>query len=158
MKHRAQIFCLAVPLSSLASSWNIVELSKQGVLRSVPATMRDEGCPRCLLCKASLAVVTPGQDVLESRLLKPSRRTDVRSCRTLAEPTNFQKKFSQKKNKTTNQRNPGPRILPLRGLEARSLEPSLSELPGFGQRLATSVPPAQRIRSRNSRVHRTPLY
>lgn len=103
MKHRAQIFCLAAPLSSLASSWNIVELSKQGVLRSVPATMRDEGCPRYLLCKASLAVVTPGQDVLESRLLKPSRRTDVRSCRTLAEPTTFQKKFSQKKNKTKQQ-------------------------------------------------------
>lgn len=80
MRHRAQVFCLAEPLSSLASSWNIIELSKQGILRSVPANVREEGCPRCLLCKASLALVTPGQDVLESQLLKPLRRTDITSC------------------------------------------------------------------------------
>lgn len=95
-----QIFCLAEWLSSLARSWNITELSKQGVLSSVPANMREEGCPRCLPCKASLALVTLGQDVLESQLLKPFRRTDIRACKTLAELTNFQKKFSQKKNTT----------------------------------------------------------
>lgn len=64
----------------------------------------------------------------------------------MAEPTNFQKKFGPKENKNKQKikRNPGPRILPLEEVEARSLESSFPELPGFEKRLATSTPPAQR--------------
>lgn len=158
-KQREQVFCLAEPPSSLASSWNIVELNKRGVFGSVPANMWEEACPRCLLCKPSVTLVT-----LESWLLKPFRGADIRPCKTLAEPTNFQKKFDQKnknenKNKTTKKKSeeswtqdPTPQRL-----EAHSLEPSFPELPGSEKRLATSTPPAQR-RSKSNRVHRTPLY
>lgn len=45
MKHGAQIFCLAERLSSLAGGWDTIELSTQGVLRSVPTNTREEGCP-----------------------------------------------------------------------------------------------------------------
>lgn len=159
-KQREQVFCLAEPQSSLASSWNIVELNKRGVLGSVPANTWKEACPRCLLCKPSVTLVTLGQVTLESWLLEPFRRADIRPCKTLAEPTNFQKKFDQKNKKQKQKQkseeswtqDPTPQRL-----EAHSLEPSFPELPGSEKRLATSTPPAQR-KSKSNRVHRTPLY
>lgn len=76
-KQREQVFCLAEPPSSLASSWNIVE---RGVLGSAPANTWEEACPRCLLCRPSVTLVTLGQVTLESWLLKPFRRADIRPC------------------------------------------------------------------------------
>lgn len=159
-----QVFCLTEPPSSLASSWNIAEVNKHGVLGKCPSKHVGRRVPQVSALQTKRDSSQPQVKLRSSPsyLHRLEEQTSGPGKPWLNLPTS-KRSLAQKKTKTNKKkikRNPGPRILPLEEVEARSLESSSPELPGFEKRLAASTPPAQRRskKKKSNRVHRTPLY